>query len=223
MKPAFAKATARKLLFATTNPNKLKEVRRALPCELIALADVSPVPEPDESGATFWANARIKALAYADATGLTTVAEDSGFEIDALGGAPGVQSARFLGPTASYPDRFAEIYRRLSADKPKGLSPHTPSGGDKPLGLSLSARFVTALAVARGHELLFETETSIEGTVANAPSGHHGFGYDPIFWYPPFGRTTADLSEAEKAAVSHRARAFRDLRRWLTTQSDSPS
>ncbi len=217
MTPAFAKATARKLLFATTNPNKLKEARRALSIAILSLADVSPVPEPDESGATFWENARIKALAYADATGLTTVAEDSGFEIDALGGAPGVQSARFLGPTASYPDRFAEIYCRLSSDKPEGLFPRAISGGDKPLGLSFPARFVTALAVARGHEILFETETSIEGTVAHAPSGHHGFGYDPIFWYPPFGRTTADLSDAEKAAVSHRARAFRDLHRWLNT------
>ena len=217
------------LLVATTNPNKLKEVRRVieeLSIEIVTLADVAPVPAPDESGATYWENARIKALAYAQATGLTAVAEDSGFEVDALGGAPGVHSAGFLGPDAAYPDRFAEIYRRLSADKPQGLSPHSPpdgdkrSGGDTPAGVSLTARFVTALAVARGREILFETETSIEGTVAHAPSGQHGFGYDPIFWYPPLGHTTAELTDEEKSAVSHRARAFRDLRRWLRTQRD---
>ena len=223
-----------KLLLATTNPNKVREVRHALrakaphkgvpyeqgvPDEILTLADVAPVSdEPEETGTTYWQNARIKALAYAQATGLTTIAEDSGFEVDALGGEPGVQSARFLGATTSYPDRFAEIYRRLAADKPKGLSPQQLSGGDKPSGLS-SARFVTALAVARGDELLFETESAIEGRVATTPSGQHGFGYDPIFWYPPLNGTVAELTDDQKAAVSHRARAFRDLHRWLRTQN----
>lgn len=200
-----------KLLFATTNPNKVREVRHALraaaphqgvPYEIMTLGDVGAMPEPEETGATYWENARIKALAYAQATGLVTVAEDSGFEVGALGGVPGVQSARFLGAATAYPDRFAEIYRRLS---------------DKPLGLS-SARFVTALAVARGRELLFETESAIEGSVAPAPAGRNGFGYDPIFFYAPFGGTTAELTDDHKAAVSHRARAFRDLHRWLRTQ-----
>ena len=191
------------LLVATTNPNKLSEIRPLLeapgteePCTLVTLADFAPVPEPEETGATFWENARIKALAYAAATGLTTVAEDSGFVVDALGGEPGVRSARFLGPSATYEERFVEIYRRLA-------------------GQSSSARFVTALAVANGGRLLFETETSIEGAVAPSPRGHHGFGYDPVFWYPPLGRTTAELTDQEKAGVSHRARAFRDLRGWL--------
>ena len=191
------------LLVATTNPNKLREIRPLLeapgkgePYQLVTLADLAPVPEPEETGATFWENARIKALAYAAATGLTTVAEDSGFVVDALDGEPGVRSARFLGPSATYEERFAEIYRRLA-------------------GQSSSARFVTALAVAKGDRVLFETETSIEGAVAPSPRGQHGFGYDPIFWYPPFGRTTAELTDQEKAVVSHRARAFRDLRGWL--------
>lgn len=188
-----------KLLVATTNPNKLKEIRPLMDdgsFELVTLADLAPVPEPEETGATFWENARLKALAYATATGLVTVAEDSGFEVDALGGEPGVQSARFLGPAATYEDRFAEIYRRLA-------------------GRPSPARFVTALAVARGQEILFETEATIEGTVAEAPRGEHGFGYDPIFRYPPLGRTTAEMTMDEKSAVSHRARAFRDLRRFL--------
>ncbi len=204
MTPAFAKATAGRLLVATTNPNKLREIRpllAGLTIDLVTLADVAGVPEPDETGATFWENARIKALAYAAATGLTTVVEDSGFEIDALGGEPGVRSARFLGTSASYEQRFAEIYRRLA-------------GGTSP------AKFVTALAVANGDQLLFETETSIEGQVAPAPSGTHGFGYDPIFFYPPLGKTTAEMLPADKAAVSHRARAFRDLCRWLKSEDE---
>lgn len=192
-----------KLLVATTNPNKLKEIRPLMDdrsVELVTLADLAAVPEPEETGATFWENARIKALAYAAATDLVTVAEDSGFEVAALGGEPGVQSARFLGPAATYETRFAEIFRRLD-------------------GRPSQARFVTALAVARGQEILFETETAIEGTVADAPRGGHGFGYDPIFQYPPLGRTTAEMSLEEKAAVSHRARAFRDLRRFLVSHA----
>ncbi len=191
------------LLIATTNPNKVREIRPLLadlPIELITLADVAPVQEPEEDAATFWENARLKALAYATATGQVAVAEDSGLEIDALGGEPGVHSARFLGTSTPYPDRFREIFRRL---------------GRRPR----EARFVTALAVARGSELLFETETSIEGLVADAPAGDHGFGYDPIFWYPPFRCTTAQLTDALKSAVSHRARAFRDLHRWLSLRS----
>jgi len=192
-----------RLLIATTNPNKLKEIRPLFHpgrYELVTLADVTPVPEPEETGASFWQNARIKALTYAAATGLTAIAEDSGFEIDALGGEPGVHSARFLGRSATYDQRFVEIYRRL--------------GGEQS-----SARFVTALAVAEGNRLLFETETSVEGMVATSARGTNGFGYDPIFWYPPFGRTTAELADYEKASISHRARAFRDLHRWLRRQS----
>jgi XTP/dITP diphosphohydrolase len=195
-----------RLLLATSNPNKLLEIRPLLAgegVELVTLADIPPVPEPAETGATFWENAREKALAYARATGLVAVAEDSGLVIDALGGEPGVRSARFLGESVSYPVRFAEIYRRLSAGP---CAPH-------------AARFVTAVAVADGETLIFETDTSIEGEIASEPSGTNGFGYDPIFWYPPLGRTIADLTAAEKAAVSHRARAFRDLRRALLADS----
>ena len=189
------------LLLATTNPNKIREIRPLLadlPIELITLADMNPVAEPEETGTTFWENARIKALAYAGATNDLAVAEDSGLEVDALGGDPGVQSARFLGASTPYPARFEEIFRRL---------------GSKPR----DARFVTALAVARGSEILFETETSIDGLIARTASGDHGFGYDPIFFYPPLACTTAELIDADKAMVSHRARAFRDLRRWLAS------
>ena len=193
-----------KLLVATTNRNKVREIlplMQDLPIEIVTLADVPPVPEPEEDGLSFWENARIKALAYAQATGLTAVAEDSGLEIASLGGEPGIKSARFLGIDVPYPDRFAEIFRRLGSQR--------------------GARFVTALCLARGAEILFETETAVDGEIASAPAGEHGFGYDPIFWYPPLGRTTAQLSDEEKAMVSHRARAFRDLRRWLDTKAGS--
>lgn len=190
------------LLLATTNPNKVREVRPVFAgtaITLLTLADVPPVVEPDETGSTFWENARLKALAYARATGHIAIAEDSGLEIEGLGGDPGVRSARFLGDDVPYPARFAAIYQRLAA---------VP-------GVEHAARFVTALAVADRGAILFETEASIEGVVAQSPSGSLGFGYDPIFLYPPLGKTTGEMTAEEKAAVSHRARAFRDLRRAL--------
>jgi XTP/dITP diphosphohydrolase len=191
-----------KLLLATTNQNKVQEIRpllATLPIELLTLADVAPVPEPEESGATFWENARLKAFTYAQATGLTVVAEDSGLEIAGLRGEPGVHSARFLGPNVDYPTRFAEIHRRLTPLPDRGRN----------------ARFVTALATVADREVLFETEAAISGVIAPRPTGEHGFGYDPIFFYAPLQKTTAQLTLAEKNAVSHRARAFRDFARWL--------
>ena len=192
------------LLVATTNANKVREIRpllRHLPITLMTLADLPPIAEPAESASTFWENARLKAFAYAAASGLTVVAEDSGLEIAALRGEPGVHSARFLGATVSYADRFAEIYRRLATD----------TSGRR------DARFVTALAVVRGTEVLFESATVIDGVISRDPAGAHGFGYDPIFYYPPLKKTTAQLTLEEKCAVSHRGRAFRDLACWLST------
>ncbi len=194
---------AARLLLATTNQNKVREITPLLAdldIELTTLATLPAVPEPEENSATFWENARIKALAYARATGEIAIAEDSGLAIDALNGEPGVHSARFLGPATPYSKRFAEIFRRLES-RPR------------------DARFVTALAVARGSDILFETETVVEGRIADAAAGEHGFGYDPIFFYPPFQCTTAQLIDSDKAAVSHRARAFRDLHRWLRTKT----
>ena len=197
-----------KLLLATTNDNKVREIRAVLRdgVELITLADVPRIPEPQETGNTFWENARQRALAYARASGLTAVGEDSGLVIAALGGAPGVKSARFLGSDTSYAQRFDEIYRRLR---------HRPEA-------SRDARFVTALAVAEPDgTLLFETESFIDGEIAPALAGTNGFGYDPIFLYPPLGKTTGEMTIEEKSAVSHRARAFRDLGRFL--RRDEPS
>jgi XTP/dITP diphosphohydrolase len=191
-----------KLLLATTNDNKVREIRAVLTdgVELISLADVPRIPEPQETGNTFWENARQKALAYARASGLTAVGEDSGLVIAALGGAPGVKSARFLGSDTSYAQRFDEIYRRLRQRSEA----------------SRAARFVTALAVAEPDgTLLFETESFIDGEIAPAPAGTNGFGYDPIFLSPPLAKTTGQMTIEEKSAVSHRARAFRNLTHFL--------
>ena len=190
------------LLVATTNPHKVREIRPLLAdCGVTVqtLDDLPPIVEPDESAATYWENAREKALAYGRATDWMVVAEDSGLEITALDRAPGVRSARFLGHGASYSERFAEIYRRLAT--------HPPA--------HRHARFVTALAAVRGGTILFETEAWIDGEVAMAPTGDRGFGYDPIFLYPPLRRTTGELTLEEKGGVSHRARAFRDFAGWL--------
>src|SRR5262252_2353707 len=194
----------RRLVVATTNHGKLREIEMLLdgfPLTLVTLADWPGVAPPDETGRTFAENARLKAVYYAHHTGQLTVAEDSGLEIDALGGAPGVESARFGGAGSSYPEKFTLIYDALRAKKDG----------------STTARFVCALALARGDEVVFETRGTVEGTIAREPKGSGGFGYDPIFLYPPFGCTLAEASPEQKASVSHRGQAFRKLRTYLTT------
>jgi XTP/dITP diphosphohydrolase len=198
----------RRLLIATTNPGKLREIRAVLAAVRLEVRDLSQltVSEADETGDTFAENARLKALHYAAAAatqwgpGTTlTVAEDSGLVIDALGGEPGVRSARYLRPDASYAERFADIGRRLA------LVPGAPR----------TARFVCALAAAREGEIVFDTTGIIEGEIAERPQGSGGFGYDPIFWYPPYGATLAEVTEAAKLEVAHRGRAFRSFADWL--------
>jgi XTP/dITP diphosphohydrolase len=196
-----------KLAVATSNPGKLREIERlleGLPFELATLAAWPDVAAPEETGRTFAENARAKALYYAARTGELTVAEDSGLEIDALDGAPGVESARFGGPDATYPEKFALIYDAL---RNIPSIPHRGVTGSP-------ARFVCALALARDGKVLFETRGVVEGAVAPEPKGSGGFGYDPIFFYPPFGCTLAEAGD-RKAAVSHRGEAFRALRAFL--------
>jgi XTP/dITP diphosphohydrolase len=195
----------RRLVVATTNPNKLREIRGILNGTGVIVEGLDafpPVAEPEETGATFAENARQKAVYYSTALGVTVVAEDSGLEIDGLGGEPGVQSARYGGPAAgTYPQKFTIVYTGLRAKNAMG-SP---------------ARFVCALAVASGAAILYEARGTIEGRVSDAPKGERGFGYDPIFFYPPLGRTLAELDEDQKASVSHRGQAFRQLRDHLAT------
>jgi XTP/dITP diphosphohydrolase len=166
---------------------------------LVTLADWPNLEPPEETGRTFEENARAKAVYYADATGQLTVAEDSGLVIDALGGQPGIESARWGGAEATYPQKFTLIYDALRAKH----------AVDSP------ARFVCALALVRGGEILFETRGTVEGRIAPEPKGKGGFGYDPIFFYPPLGRTLAE-ADHEKAAISHRGEAFGRLRGFLS-------
>jgi XTP/dITP diphosphohydrolase len=193
-----------RLLIATTNRSKVREIRRLLhdiPFELVTLDDWPAVAAPQETGRTFEENARAKALYYAAATGELTVAEDSGLGIDALGGAPGVESARYGGEHTTYPVKFELIYGALRLTRADGSA----------------ARFVCALALAREGRVLFETRATVEGQIASEPKGAGGFGYDPIFFYPPYGRTLGEATDEEKSAVSHRGKAFRALHRFLET------
>ena len=201
------------MLIATTNPGKIREIRSVLtgaPVNLAVLDDFPPVPEPEETGRTFAENALLKARYYAAAVGLATVAEDSGLVIDALGGRPGVASARY--PGATYADKFAGLYREL-ASHPRPWH----------------ARFVCSLAFvdAPGQNPappamapLFTCEATVEGEVASAARGQYGFGYDPIFYYPPYGSTLGEVTDEKKLAIAHRGKAFRQFRVWLERHYD---
>jgi XTP/dITP diphosphohydrolase len=185
------------LLLATTNPGKLREIRGILagvPIDLVSLEDFPNITEPEETGTTFAENARLKATYYSNAIGLPAVADDSGIEIEALDNMPGVQSARWHG--SDYATKFAAIYEELRRRGRSG-SP---------------ARFVAHIAVASGNRIVFEAIGTVEGEIASQPRGTHGFGYDPIFYYPPYGCTLAEVEGAKKAAVSHRGKAFSQLR-----------
>jgi XTP/dITP diphosphohydrolase len=188
----------RRYLLATTNAGKIREIRALLagvPIDLVGLDGYPGIDPPQETGATFAENARLKALYYARATGLPAIADDSGLEIDALNGAPGIESARFGGNETSYPEKFALIYAAGGAGSP--------------------ARFVCAVALADGDTITAQPRGIVEGHISPHPAGTGGFGYDPIFFYPPYGCTLAEVSPAQKDAVSHRGAAFRQLRRFL--------
>ena len=194
---------APRLVVATGNPDKLREIRGILAgvrADVVGLDAFPPVAEPVEHGATFADNARAKALYYAQAIDALVVAEDSGLEIDALDGAPGVYSARFGGEAAvAYDAKFALIYEALAA---RGVA-------------TSPARFVAAIALATPGRVHFEARGAVEGAIAPHPRGTGGFGYDPIFYYPPFGCTLAEVPAGRKAEVSHRGSAFRALRRFI--------
>jgi XTP/dITP diphosphohydrolase len=192
------------LLVATTNTGKLREIRSLLagvPVELVTLRDLEPIEEPEETGLTFEDNARLKALYYSGHAGMTTVAEDSGLVIDGLDGEPGVRSARFLRADATYPERFAAIFGRLAGPPEKNRA----------------ARFVCALAVADAGDIIYEARGTVEGEIAREARGSAGFGYDPIFYYPPYRSTLAEVTEDAKLTVAHRGQAFRSLASWLAS------
>jgi XTP/dITP diphosphohydrolase len=196
-----------RLLVATSNPGKMRELAALfadVPCTLLSLADLPEAVEPpDETGETCADNARLKATAYARAAGLPCLAEDSGFEVDALDGAPGVRSARV--PGANDQERNAWVYAQLDARGSRDSK----------------ARFVSVLALARADgEILHVAEGEVSGVIAPEPRGANGFGYDPMLLYPPLGRTFAELTQDEKASVSHRGRASRLMHDWIRAHVD---
>jgi len=196
------------ILVATTNPGKIAEIRAMLGAEMrwLGLADVGPIDEIAEDGATFAENARKKALGYAKASGLWTIADDSGLVIDALGGAPGVKSARFSGEKPQGADRTLIDHRNMA--KVLDLLKAVPEE-------RRTARFVCCLCLAGPEKVLLETEGTVEGLITEREIGKNGFGYDPIFFVPQLKKTVAQLSREEKNAISHRGSAIRKLRPLL--------
>jgi XTP/dITP diphosphohydrolase len=185
------------VVLATRNHGKLREFRALLEpaaWHILGLSDIPLLGDLEESGGTFAENARLKALAYSQETDFAVLADDSGLEVFALGGRPGIYSARYAGPGASDDERNRKLLDELEA-----------SGGER------SARFVCALALARRGELLLEVEGECRGTIAREPRGSNGFGYDPVFLFPELGRTYAELTDAQKNRHSHRASAVRSL------------
>ena len=190
------------LLVGTQNPGKQREYQDLLadlPVRWAGPADVGLATlDPDESGATFEENARLKALAYAQAANLPALADDSGLVVDALDGAPGVFSARYAGPDASDEDRYLKLLRALD-------------GVPDP---ARTARFVCVTALALPDGALYTARGTLEGRIGREPRGEHGFGYDPVFVLPD-GRHLAELSGAEKHAISHRGQALQAFKATL--------
>ena len=180
-----------KLLIATHNAGKLAELRdllRGVPYTLVSLTDVGIELDVDETGQTLEENAALKATTYAQLAGMLTLADDSGLEVDALNGAPGVRSARYAGPNATDADRIAKLL--------ENLAPH-------PQPWTARFRCVIAVATPDGHTELHSG--ACEGVIIANPRGNNGFGYDPIFFIPEQDRTMAELTDAQKNTLSHRA------------------
>ena len=193
------------LLLATHNKKKLAEIERILRAELgggvhLLGLDLHPeVATAPEEGATFAENARQKALWYAERTGAVCLADDSGLEVDALGGRPGVHSARYAGPDANDADNRAQLLRELAAVAPPART----------------ARFRCAICLVDGGEVVFEADGTTEGSIVMAERGGGGFGYDPLFLSAELGQTFAEAPAAAKDRVSHRGRALARLAEFL--------
>jgi XTP/dITP diphosphohydrolase len=193
-----------RILFATSNPHKIDEVRAILAplkIDVVGLDSIAnPPAEPVEDGATFEDNARIKALAYAQATGLVCLADDSGLEVDALGGRPGLHSARYAGTGATRAERDAANNAKLLREL------------ENVADARRTARFVCAMCLADPHgNILAEARGEFPGVIAREPRGANGFGYDPLLCLPDRGCTSAELPPGEKNARSHRGEAARKI------------
>ena len=184
-----------KLLVATRNQGKIREQAAALTAcgvDVVGLDDWPDLPSPEEPGPTFLDNAVVKALYYHRATQLPALGEDSGLEVEALGGEPGLHSARWMGEQTSYDVKNARILELLAGIPSK----------------KRTARFVSTAAIACDDKVVFKTVESVEGVIAEAPRGSSGFGYDPIFFYPPIGKCFAELTLEEKRLYDHRGKSM---------------
>jgi XTP/dITP diphosphohydrolase len=190
----------RTIVIATRNTGKLREFRvmlEPLECEILSLLDIDPDKfdmDVEETGGTFAENARLKALAYSKWTPHPVLADDSGLEVFALEGRPGIYSARYAGADASDEDRNRKLLEELGSE-----------------ATNREARFFCALALAQDNEILMEAEGECRGFIAHAPRGTNGFGYDSVFLFPELDRTFAELNPEEKNSCSHRTRAIRNL------------
>ena len=198
----------KEILVATGNPGKIVEIRAMLEADVrwLGLSDLPPMAEIAEDGTTFAENARKKALGYAKVTGLWTLADDSGLVVDALGGGPGVKSARFSGEKPKDADRTLIDHRNIA--KTLELLKGVPEE-------KRTARFVCRLCLASPEQVLIETEGILEGLITDREIGQNGFGYDPIFFVPCLNKTVAQLTGEEKNAISHRGNAIRKLKPLL--------
>jgi XTP/dITP diphosphohydrolase len=190
------------LLLATTNPGKVREILKGLdglPVSALGLREVLPGLSYRERGASFLETARAKSLFYSREWEGLTLAEDSGLEIDALGGAPGVRSARFSSPKPTDEKNIRKVLRLLRNVPPE----------------KRGARFVCAMVLARDGRVIREIRAEVRGRIGFEPRGRGGFGYDPLFFYPPLRKTFAELAPGKKNGVSHRGRALRKLRKFL--------
>ncbi len=191
-----------KLYCATGNPGKIREFALADPAfEIEPLANFASLPPVEETGATFEENAILKALGYGALAGGLLFAEDSGLEVDALGGAPGVYSARFAGPSANDSANNGLLIERLRGSENR------------------TARYVCVIALARAGRLVDTFRGEVEGQILSSPRGEGGFGYDPLFFYPPFGCTFAEVPAERKFSASHRGAALRKLTSYLSRLS----
>jgi XTP/dITP diphosphohydrolase len=209
-----------KLFLASSNPGKLREFAGAAADAGIAVEPVPGIqtlPRCVEDGETFEANARKKALHYAAFTHGLIFADDSGLLVNALEGAPGVYSARFSGPDATDESNNQKLIQELRRRTPvlRGTSARPAVPVDAPPSVGFAARYVCVIALAQGRHCLAVTEGHVNGVVIDTPRGAGGFGYDPYFFYPPLGKTFAEISARDKFAVSHRGIAFRKLLDYL--------
>lgn len=198
------------LLLASQNPGKLGEMRllvEGLPFRVLGPRDLGITEAPEETGHTFMENATLKARYYAKRSGLLAVADDSGLSVDALDGGPGLYSSRFGGEGASDLERNQLLLERLTGVPPERRG----------------ARFTSAVAVARGDVVLFQALETVEGRIAERMQGANGFGYDPLFLYPPYGKTFGEVPRERKDRVSHRGKAFARLRAFLATLAPEES